>query len=77
MARNTSALTAFYTANGAQLYNNTAHKVQILMTYGQTASAVQANPEPSTGWGIAYFDTNGTSGKLQEVVWVTATYVMN
>lgn len=77
MARNTADLTAFYTANGAQLYNNTAHKVQILMLKGQTPSGVQANPEPATSWGIAYFDTNGPSGKLQEVVWVIATYVMN
>lgn len=77
MARNTAALTAFYTANGVQLYSNTTHKVQILMVTGQTPSTVQANPEPSTGWGIAYFDTNGPSGKLEEVVWVNATYAMN
>lgn len=75
--RNTAELTAFYTANGAQLFNNTTHKVQILMVKGQTPSGAQANPEPATGWGIAYFDTNGAGGRLQEVVWVTATYAMN
>ncbi len=75
--RNTTELTAFYTAYGVQLYNNTAHKVQILMLKGQIPSGVQANPEPATGWGIAYFDTNGTGGRLQEVVWVNATYSMN
>lgn len=77
MGRNTAELTAFYTANGAQLYNNTTHKVQILMVKGQTPSGVHANPEPATGWGIAYFSTNGSQGYLEEVVWVNATYSMN
>lgn len=75
--RGSSAINTLYANFGVKVYSNTAHKVQVLIPVAQVPSGVTVNPEPTTSWGLAFFDTNGTGGKVQEVVWVQANYVLN
>lgn len=77
ITRSSPALTSLYTSFGVKVVHNPGFKVQVLNKIGENVSAVQANPEPAIGWGTSFFDTNGTGGRLQEVVWINAAYIYN
>ncbi len=77
VVRNSTAETSIFDAFNVAVHFNSTQKMKVLMTKGQTPSSPSANPEPNAGWGFAIYDTNGTGGRLQEVVFVNANYVMN
>lgn len=77
VTRTGTAINALYANSGVKVLYNSSYKVQTLIPTSQMPSAVQSNPEPAIGWGTAFFDTNGIGGKLQEVVWINASYSVN
>lgn len=75
VVRNSTAMNILYASYGVTVHVNTTHKVQLLMPTGQTPSPASATTEPASSWGIAFYDTNGNSDRLQEVVWVNGSYL--
>lgn len=67
--RSSPLLAEFYATNGVSVIaNTTATKVQLIRS---TSSIMGANE-----WvGTSFFDALGNYGRLQEVVWITATYL--
>jgi hypothetical protein len=75
---NYSALTQLYAAYGVKVAADyTSTKVSILK-FNPDPTETQGATQPSTeGWGTAFYDDVGLTGRLQEIVWTTATYIEN
>jgi len=74
--RATPALQALYTKFKVKIFHDpSGFKIQTLIPATQGPTTPTMPSEPNFSMGTAFFDT--LNGRLQEVVWVDATYVMD